>query len=80
MLNRRLLLSGVFVLALAAPESAAQRSAYSDKAFKAAQASGKSILIHVTAPWCGTCKVEKPKVAELAAQPKFADLLIFDVD
>lgn len=80
MLNRRLVLSGIVSLALVAPAAAAQRSAYSDEAFQAAQAAGKSILVHVTAPWCGTCQVQKPKVAELAKQARFSDLVIFDVD
>ncbi|XSC44895.1 TlpA family protein disulfide reductase [Bradyrhizobium sp. RDT10] len=34
-------------------------------AFQQAQAAGKPILIDVTAPWCPTCKVQRPIVQEI---------------
>jgi thiol-disulfide isomerase/thioredoxin len=60
--------------------SAAERFAYQPAAFEAALETGKPILVHVTAPWCGVCKVQKPIVAALAAQPEYAGLTIVDVD
>lgn len=53
---------------------------YDPVAFEAAQKAGQSILIHITAPWCPTCKAQKPIVDSLAAKPEFKDLAIFDVD
>ncbi len=49
-------------------------------AFDAAQAAGQPVLIHVTAPWCPTCRAQKPTVEALAADPAHPDLLVLDVD
>lgn len=48
--------------------------------FAAAAAAGRPILIHVTAPWCGTCKIQKPIIARLEKEPAFKDLVVFNVD
>ncbi|BAM86749.1 putative thioredoxin [Bradyrhizobium oligotrophicum S58] len=60
--------------------SAIETAAYSDAAFKAAQAAGQPILIEIHAGWCPTCKAQKPIIDKLAAEPKFKDLKIFRVD
>jgi len=59
---------------------AADRFTYEAKTFQEALAAGKPILVHVTAPWCGTCKMQKPIVAALGAQREYTALTIFDVD
>ena len=52
-----------------------------DKAqFEAAQKEGRSILVDITAPWCPTCKAQKPIIEKLTAQPEFKDLTIFTID
>ena len=48
--------------------------------FDAAKAAGKPILVDVTAPWCPTCKAQRPILSSLEAEPKFKDLQVFDVD
>ncbi len=48
--------------------------------FEAAQKEGRSILVDITAPWCPTCKAQKPVLENLAARPDFKDLTIFTVD
>jgi len=48
--------------------------------FDEAVAAKSSILVHVTAPWCGTCTIQKPIVAELLAKPEFQNIKLFDVD
>jgi thioredoxin 1 len=70
-------LSLLFTLVMAAP--AAQAAQMWDKAaFEAAQAAGSPILVHVTAPWCPTCKAQKPSVDKLeSANPA---LKVFSVD
>ena len=46
----------------------------------AAQAAGKPILVHVTAPWCGECRRQKPIVADLASRPDFKAMTFINVD
>lgn len=82
MLNRR----HVFVAALAAglaftgAAEAFQSKPFSQTAFDAARAAGKPVLVAVTAPWCPTCRAQKPILSELTGSPKFKDLAILEVD
>jgi thiol-disulfide isomerase/thioredoxin len=59
---------------------AAERQKFDPAAFAAAQAAGKSILVDISAPWCPTCKAQKPIIDELTATPETKDLVVFDVD
>jgi thioredoxin 1 len=59
---------------------AAERRPFDQKAFEAAQAAGNSILVDVSAPWCPTCRAQKPIVEKLSLLPEYKDLQIFDVD
>jgi thioredoxin 1 len=77
---RRALLLSAFCLLVPMPAKAAVQKTFDVKAFEEAQAADGPILVHVTAAWCGTCKIQKPIVADLAQRPDFADLVIFDVD
>lgn len=74
---RRSFLSATLV-ALAIPGLASATSSLAD--IEAAIASGKPLLIHVTAPWCGTCQVQKPVVTDLLQKPEFSGLTKIDVD
>ncbi len=51
---------------------------YDAKAFQASQAAGKSILVDVTAPWCPTCKQQRPIVQ--AIEKERPDLVVYEVD
>lgn len=53
---------------------------FNEQAFAAAQAAGRPILVHITAPWCPACKAQQPVIEKLRAEPRFADLAIFDID
>ncbi|MGO9742018.1 MAG: thioredoxin domain-containing protein [Roseiarcus sp.] len=53
---------------------------YTPAAFDAAEKAGRSILVHIRAPWCPTCKAQNPILLRLEDQPKFAGLEVFDVD
>ncbi len=83
MLSRRHLLS---ILALSAAmlvpaqAFAAGKTPFSQKAFEAAQAAGRPILIDVSAPWCPTCRAQAPILSKLAAEPRFRNLAFFNVD
>ena len=83
MLNRRHLLAaiaGSTVVAVAPIASAADRKAFDQKAFEAAQASGKPILLEVSAPWCPVCKAQAPILSRLRSQPRFKDLVSLNID
>jgi thioredoxin 1 len=77
---RTLLVCATLLLSTITHALAADRHVYEKEAFQAALDAGKPILVHVTAPWCGECKAQKPIVAALAAKPEYAGLTIFDVD
>ena len=47
-------------------------------AFQQAQAAGKPILIDVTAPWCPTCKQQRPVVQEI--EKSTPNLVVYEVD
>ena len=63
-----------------APLAQAAEQPYTAKAVQAAQAAGKPVIIHVTAPWCSTCAAQAPIVKALMHDPKFSDVAVFDVD
>lgn len=67
-----------FVAASAA--QAFEAKPYDEAAFKQAQAAGSSILVHVTAPWCPTCKAQHAALDAINNKPGYAKLAVFDVD
>jgi thioredoxin 1 len=67
------------LLASLAPAVAAEQN-FTPQAFDAAQKAGKSIIVHVYAPWCPTCRAQEPTVRRVEADPKFADVVMFRVD
>lgn len=80
-LNRRSLLAkAAFLAILSVGMAHADQPRFNPEAFDGAQAAEKPILVHVTAPWCGTCKVQKPIVAKLAASPDFQSMTVFEID
>lgn len=81
--RRRLLKATIAITGLAAASTAAfalGAKEFDINAFEAAQGAGKPILIDVSAPWCPTCKVQAPILDQLAAKPKFKDLVVFKID
>lgn len=67
-------------LSAASAAQAAEKMAFTPAALDAAKASGKPILVDVSAPWCPTCKAQKPILSKLTADPAYKDLVVFDVD
>jgi thioredoxin 1 len=59
---------------------AADKKPFTPAAFEAAQASGKPILIDVSASWCPTCKAQAPILSKLMGEPRFKDVVAFNVD
>lgn len=83
MLNRRHLLGGLAIaasLSFGAAALAMSPVNFDQKAFDAAQAAGKSILVEVSAPWCPTCKAQAPILAKLSSESKYKDFVRFNID
>jgi thiol:disulfide interchange protein len=81
MLTRRTLpILAALPLIAARPATAAERQPFTDAAFAAAQAAGRPILIEVTAPWCPTCRAQKPHVDAVAADPRMREAVLLSVD
>lgn len=66
------------VVLLAMGLSAEAGQPYNEKAFNEARSAGKPVLINVTAPWCPTCRQQKPIIG--AIETERPDLVVFDVD
>jgi thioredoxin 1 len=82
-MNRRHLLGALAIAAalpLAPVALAMDKKPYDQKAFDAAQAAGKPILVEVSAPWCPICKAQAPILSRLRGEPRFKDLVSFDID
>lgn len=73
-LRKALLIAAV----LALPSLANAGQPFDAKAFQASQAAGKSILVDVTAPWCPTCKQQRPIVQQI--EKEHPDLVVYEVD
>jgi thioredoxin 1 len=82
MLSRRHLISTalLFALAFTGAAQAMEMKPFSPAALDAAKASGKPILVAVTAPWCPTCRAQKPILSQLTASPKFKEMSVFEID
>ena len=81
MLSRRsFVLAAAAGAMFAAPAFAVETRSFNLDAFQAAQKAGKPIFVAIHASWCPTCKLQKPILSELMAEPKFKDLVYFVVD
>lgn len=80
MFTRRIVLAAVAALSmtLALPAIAVEK--FTGPALEAAQKAGKPILIEVAAPWCPTCKAQKPIIEGLAKTERFKDFVLLTVD
>jgi thioredoxin 1 len=81
-MNRRHLLGAVALAAALMPAAIAFAidQKFDQAAFDAAQAAGKPILIDVSAPWCPTCKAQAPILSKLMSDPRFKNVVAFNVD
>lgn len=83
MLNRMAIaaLAGLLLaVASIAPASALQRKTYDEAAVAADQKAGKSIVVHVSAPWCSTCKAQKAAIDAMASDAAYDDVVLYDLD
>lgn len=77
---RRTVLALLSVLAFTPFATAGEIAPWDASRFGALQAEGRPILIHVTAPWCPTCRAQHPVISDLAGASDNADLVVFEVD
>lgn len=69
------------VLSLGFASSVSQAAQMWDAAaFEKAQEAGSPILVHVTAPWCPTCKAQKPTVDKLESSNPALKVFAVDFD
>lgn len=60
--------------------SAAEVAPYTQRAFAAAQADGKPILVHIEASWCPICAKQRPILGQLEQEPAYKSLVVLNVD
>ena len=70
----------LFGLAAARPAAALDTKAYDAAAVAADQAAGKPVVIHVTAPWCSTCKSQKSAIESFKDDPSLKDVVLYELD
>ena len=58
----------------------AGEAAFTPAAFEHALAAGSPTIIHFRAPWCPTCRAQKPVVDALLQEPKRKDVTLFAAD
>lgn len=83
MLSKRNVIAGLafcLTLPFASPALAQGKTPFTPAAFEAAQASGKPILIDVSASWCPTCRAQAPILSKLMGEPRFKNVVAFNVD
>lgn len=65
---------------LASLAMAGEIKPYSTQEFDKLTQAGKPVLVDVSAPWCPTCKAQKPILEGLMQQPAYRDVTMLTVD
>ncbi len=78
--RRSLIIAAIAATTISLPSFAAGTRKFDMKAFEAAQAAGKPIIVEVHAAWCPVCTKKKPIAASLRAKPEFQKAEFFTVD
>jgi thiol-disulfide isomerase/thioredoxin len=69
----------VFLLALSQHVNAAGKL-YNQQEFDTLLAQGKTIVVHIHADWCGTCKAQDVQINSAMNASEFKDVTFFEVD
>ena len=65
---------------LASLAMAGEIKPFSQQDFDKLTAAGKPVVVDVSAPWCPTCKAQKPIIDALMKQPAYKDVTLLMVD
>lgn len=76
---RTLVAVGAFVASVASAP-AFETKPFDAAAFKAAQATGGPVIVHVTAPWCPTCVSQHKALDTLGKSEAFGKVPVFNID
>jgi len=79
-MNRRDVITAILMSSTAILAMAGEIKPYSQHEFDSLAQAGKPVVVDVSAPWCPTCKVQKPIVEGLAKQSAYKDVTILSVD
>lgn len=53
---------------------------FSQPAFDKLTHEGKAVVLDISAPWCPTCKEQKPVIESLMKQPAYQDVTLLTLD
>ncbi len=53
---------------------------FNQKDFDSMTASGKAVVLDISATWCPTCKAQKPIIDGLMKQPAYKDVTLMTID
>ena len=67
-----------FALAIVFPSLSGAAQPFDANAFQKAQAAGKTMLIHVGASWCATCRKQQPIIHQI--ERELPELVVYEVD
>ena len=70
----------VALTTLAALAMAGETLPYSQATFDRLTRAGKPVVLDISAPWCPTCKAQKPIVDGLMKQPAYKDVTLMTID
>lgn len=66
-----------FVMSIAA---AGEIKPFNQQDFDKLTKEGKPVVLDISAPWCPTCKQQKPIVEDLMNQPAYKDVTLMTID
>lgn len=79
-MNFRKAITAVLISSAALVAAAGEIKTFSQQDFDSLAQAGKPVIVDVSAPWCPTCKAQKPIVDSLAKQAAYKDVTILTVD
>ena len=70
----------VALTSLASVAMAGEIKPFSQQAFDQLTQAGKPVVLDISAPWCPTCKAQKPIIDGLMQQPAYKDVTLLTID